>query len=74
MAEFYRTEAGSTVEVGGDHRGVFTIAFDWLEEGACIEARGSATVDLLDEPRLSWRWECCGERSAPLFRYEKVTP
>ncbi|PWB94629.1 hypothetical protein [Methylosinus sporium] len=66
MVERYRTAAGSTVEVSGEFRGIFEITFDWLEEGACIEVRSSVTVDLRDEPRLYWRCDCHGERSAPL--------
>ncbi len=52
----------------------YRTAADWFEEGACIEARGSATIELLDEPRLYWRCECHGERSSQLFpTYEEVT-
>lgn len=75
MVERFRTEWGSVVEVSGEQRGVFEITFDWFEEGACVEARGSATVDLLDEPMLNWRCDCCGEGCARLFRTcEEVKP
>ena len=45
----YRTEAGSIVTVSGDHSGRFAIEFDWLEEGACIDA-----TPMVEEDELHW--------------------
>ena len=53
----YRTAAGSRVTVAGKHGGEFTVDFDWLEEGGCIECE----VDPVPEEygpgdfRLMWR-------------------
>lgn len=62
----WRTACGSTVEVSGQHHGVVTIDFDWFEEGACIEAARSVSVEIGPEPMLHWECACCGAFSEPL--------
>lgn len=59
----FRTEAGSSVEVSGKHHGIYVIWFDWLEEGACIEA-----IPSIDDcgARLGWQCECHGYFDTPL--------
>lgn len=67
MAERWTTASGSTVEVSGAHRGIWTVEFDWFEEGACYEARLSPVPDLAEgDERLTWSCDCCGTGSARL--------
>lgn len=66
----YRTSAGSTLTVAGDHGGMFTVSFDWLEEsGACSDCRVDPAPD---EGRMVWSCAQCGGGSAELFPL--VTP
>jgi hypothetical protein len=65
----YRTHAGSTLEVHGEHGGCVRVSFDWVEEaGACCDC----TVDPYPEDwgdgehRLTWFCEFCGGGSATL--------
>jgi hypothetical protein len=65
----YRTKAGSTVEVYGQHSGCVRVSFDWFEEP-------DACCDCVVEPypenwgdgthRLTWRCDHCGGGSAVL--------
>jgi len=68
IVEHYTTAKGSTVEVWGAHRGRVTISFDWLEEGACIEAVPDACVANPGDEMLNWSCGCCGSGSARLER------
>lgn len=66
----YRTRAGSTVEVYGDHSGCVRVTFDWYEEpNACCECVVQPyPVDWGDgEFRLAWRCDYCDGGSAELF-------
>ena len=54
----YRTANGSSVTVEGKHGGCITIDFDWLEEGAFVEA-----IPEVDRDTQELRWTCpdgCG--------------
>lgn len=66
----WRSAAGSTVVVSGEHDGIYSIVFDWVEEGACFEAKRAVVVDILSktEGRLSWRCDCHGSHDTPLYR------
>jgi hypothetical protein len=66
MLECYRTERGSWVEISGKHRGVSVIDFDWLEEGACIEAYPTCETYNPSDAWLYWHCECCGHGQAKL--------
>ena len=69
--ETYRTERGSRVEISGEHRGISVIDFDWLEEGACFEAKRNVVAEVYSrrgDPCLFWSCDCCGSGQAPLFR------
>jgi hypothetical protein len=73
MAETYRTERGSRVEISGKHRGISVIDFDWFEEGACFEAKRNVVAEVYsrrDEPYLFWSCDCCEPGQAPLIRCE----
>jgi len=61
----YQTKKGSTVEIYGSFNGSFLIDFDWVEEGACIEATPSILED-----RLIWQCECCGSCDASLKPFQ----
>lgn len=58
----YRTKAGSTLEVAGQHGGIFRVFFDWFEE-----SMASCDCCVTPEPedwgdgthRLTWHCECC---------------
>ena len=67
MAEHYRTERGSRVEISGKHRGISVIDFDWFEEGACIEAHPTSEVSNPSDAWLYWHCECCGCGQAKLM-------
>lgn len=62
----YRTPCGSYVEVSGKHSGTYRIAFDWVEENACIECN-----PYVHDRELHWECEVCGGGWAPL-RLEEV--
>jgi len=68
----YRTAAGSTVEISGEHGGIATVDFDWFEEPeACYDCVVEAYPQEWggEEWRLVWHCEneCCGGGSAALF-------
>ncbi len=54
----YVSEKGSTVKVTGKYSGIFTIDFDWFEEGACVEAHPEFNNDD-NEPAIIACCECC---------------
>ena len=59
----YRTKAGSTVILSGQHCGIATVDFDWLEENACCDCVPSPyPVD----GYLTWECDYCGGGSAEL--------
>ncbi len=62
----YRTRAGSTVRISGEHSGIYEIAFDWVEEGdACADCVPSIYGGYLS-------WHCgCGGGCAELFPVEE---
>jgi hypothetical protein len=62
MTEVFRTKQGSSVTIDG---GQVRIAFDWFEEGACIECEPEAEPV---EDYLIWRCDYCGGGSAELER------
>jgi hypothetical protein len=63
----YRSKAGSTVTV--PRWGVWEMQWDWLEEGACCDARPSFDDDR-DEPAILATCECCDEQRIPVLRCE----
>lgn len=62
----YRTASGSTVKVVGAHAGIVDILFDWIEEGACIEANPVAEISDPGDAILTWWCDCCGAGNAAL--------
>lgn len=64
----YITEKGSTLHVRGEYAGVFSICFDWLEEGGCIDCRCQSYPENFgdDDWRLVWYCEHCGGGNAKL--------
>ena len=66
----WRTKAGSTVTVSGEHNGVYSFVFDWFEEGACLNAIFGLDADIADENDAWLRWdcECCEPGQARLTR------
>lgn len=69
----YKTAAGSTLVVSGKHSGIFTVEFDWFEEGACVDCAVNTRPDYDEE---SWwlTWDCdeCGGGRAQLIEVEIV--
>jgi len=37
--------AGSSVVVSGKHHGIYTISWDWFEEGACCDSHPDFNMD-----------------------------
>ena len=68
----YRTAAGSSVEISGQHDGISVIEFDWFEERACIEAHPTCDIADEDDAWLHWWCECCCPGSAKLVREGQV--
>ena len=66
MSQRFRTAAGSTVEISGRHGGISEIAFDWFEEGACIEAHPVCETTDPQDAWLYWHCECCGDGQTKL--------
>ena len=65
----YRTLAGSTVTISGNHAGVATVEFDWLDEDqACIDCHPEPYPEYWGhaEWRLVWHCAVCGGGSAKL--------
>lgn len=60
----YRTAAGSTMTVSGEHGGISFVNFDWLEEGGCYDC---VVEPYDDEGELVWRCEQCGGGRATLI-------
>ena len=66
----YRTKAGSTVEVFGQHSGCFRVSFDWLEEpNACCDCYVTPEPEDWGDGthRLTWSCDFCGGGSAVLL-------
>lgn len=53
----FKSAAGSTVTVSGKHQGVFTIDFDWFEEGACCDSYPDFNNDFAN-PAITACCEC----------------
>lgn len=64
---YYRTAAGSTMEIGGEHGGISRVEFDWLEEGGCPECQVNPYED---DGYLTWSCDCCGGGRAILNQIE----
>ena len=62
----YRTRAGSTVRISGEHSGIYEIEFDWVEENACVDC-----VPAVNDGYLSWHCERWGGDSARLYPVEE---
>ena len=60
----YVTASGSEMRVKGKHGGVSIVAFDWLEEGGCVECEPQAYDQDGD---LVWDCNYCGGGRAKLF-------
>lgn len=43
--------------ISGKHRGIFTIEWDWLEEGACCDSHPSFNWDL-EDPAIEADCDC----------------
>ena len=52
----YRTPAGSRLTVSGEHSGIFTVDFDWVEENCCVDCVPDPVPDNGD---LVWHCERC---------------
>lgn len=65
----YRTAAGSTVEISGEHGGISTIDFDWFEEDACFDCEVQPYPEQFgeDDWRLVWNCEYCSGGNAELI-------
>lgn len=64
----YKTAAGSTVVISGDHSGISTVEFDWLEENACVDCEAAAyPVKQGADWFLEWSCEECGGSMAVLY-------
>ena len=56
----YHTASGSEVLIR--EKGGTVIEFDWFEEDACIEAE-----PWIEDRKLLWSCDCCGEGEATLI-------
>lgn len=66
----YRTQAGSTVEISGEHSGISRVEFDWFEEdNACSECEVQLYPEFLRNGVYVLTWTCslCGGGSAVLI-------
>lgn len=59
----YKTAAGSTMTISGQHGGISRVDFDWLEEGACPDCCPNGYEV---EGYLTWSCDVCGGGSARL--------
>lgn len=59
----YVTAAGSLIKPVGTSS--WAVRFDWVEEGACIEA--TCQIDESSR-RLEWQCQCCCAGTAPLIK------
>lgn len=66
----YYTEAGSTVEISGEHGGKATVSFDWFEEeNACCDCEVNVYPEEdSGEWWLTWSCEICGDGRAKLYK------
>jgi hypothetical protein len=53
----YKTKAGSTLSVSGEHGGIYELDFDWVEEGACCDCKPDPVPY---DGYLVWYCEICG--------------
>jgi hypothetical protein len=71
---FYKTKAGSQLEISGSHGGIVRLSFDWCEEpDACCECRPDPYPQKFDENDFRITWNCtrCDGGSAQLFPNEE---
>lgn len=63
----FRSVAGSTVTISGKYQGIFTIDWDWFEEGACCDSQPDFNNDLF-YPAIIARCDCHGPMRVDLVR------
>ena len=61
----YKTAAGSTMSISGEHGGRSVVEFDWWDEGACPNCEPEPYAD--DDGFLVWNCDDCGGGRAELF-------
>jgi len=59
----YITESGSEMRISGEHGGISTVDFDWLEEGGCFDC---APEPYDQDGYLVWHCAECGGSAAAL--------
>lgn len=66
---FHCPHCGSKVTISGEHSGIVTIEFDWLEAGACIDC-----VPEVNRNERLLKWTCSEHEggSAELFDEEQI--